>query len=438
VRESGDTKGKLGKSKNVLKADYSVPHLAHAPMEPPCAVADVKTDGAGKVTACYVLSATQNPQAVQDAVGKGLGIPPEEVRAEVTLLGSAFGRKSKPDYCVEAAMLSRKLGRPVHVTWTREDDVHHDYYHTVAAMHFEGSLDDNGKPEAWLQRAAYPSIGSTFNPQANEPAPFELEMGFKDIPYAVPNLRIETQPATAHVRIGWLRSVCHIPQNFGVCSFADEMAHHAGRDPYEFLLELLGEDRKIDLKAAGLGNSSASPDDYPYDIARLKNVVRRAAKAAKWERGKDLPKGRGLGIACCRSFLSYTAHVVEVEVTQKGVVKIPNVWVSLDAGTTVSPDRIHSQLEGAAIMATSQARYGEITFTNGRADQSNYDGFRMATMSDAPHTVHVDVVDSTAAPAGVGEVGIPTFAPALCNAIFAATGKRVRDLPLTKHDLSWS
>lgn len=436
-RDNGNAPEVLGSAKKVIRADYTVPHLSHAPMETPCAVADVKTDSAGKVTSCVLNAATQNPQAVQEAVGQALGIGVGEVIVNVTLLGSGFGRKSKPDYCVEAAILSKQLARPVHVTWTREDDIQHDYYHTMAHVHVEAAVDDSGKPTAWLQRAAYPTITSTFNAASTSPAAFEVEMGLTDLPYDVPHIRVETGDVAAHTRIGWLRSVTHIPQNFAVSSFADELAHAAGRDPLEYLLELLGPDRHVDLKAAGLGNRGASSEEFPYDIARLKNVTRRAAAAANWGQNQALKKGHGFGIACCRSFLGYTGHVVEVEVTKKGVVKIPNVWVSLDAGIIVSPDRVVSQVEGAAVMATTQVRYGKVTFTKGRVDQSNYDSYRMATMSDSPRKIHVDVVESDAAPAGVGETGVPSFAPALCNAIFAATGKRIRDLPLSDHDLSW-
>jgi len=433
VRTAGHAADAIAGATKVVKADYSVPHLAHASMETTCAVADVQTDASGKVTRCYVLCATQNPQAVQQSVGPAMGIPNDKVEVDVTLLGSAFGRKSKPDYCVEAAMLSRELKRPVHMTWTREDDLQHDYYHAISAIHCEAALGENGRPVAWLQRVAYPTIGSTFSKGADRPATFEVEMGLTDLPYDVPNIQLEVCRAKAHTRIGWLRSVCHIQQNFAVGSFVDELAHAAGRDPYEYLLDALGDDRVV-----ASSNRGAKGRDYAYDIGRLKNVVKRVAKNADWARHKSLPKGHALGIACCRSFLGYTGHVVEVTVTRDGKLTIDRIWCSIDSGTIVNPDRVKAQVQGAAVMACSHAVFGEVTFKQGRTVQTNFDSFHVAKLSEAPRDIVVDIVPSEAAPAGVGETGVPSTAPALCNAIFAATGKRIRDLPIKNCNLSWS
>jgi isoquinoline 1-oxidoreductase beta subunit len=433
VRTAGHAADAIAGATKVVKADYSVPHLAHASMETTCAVADVQTDASGKVTRCYVLCATQNPQAVQQSVGPAMGIPNDKVDVDVTLLGSGFGRKSKPDYCVEAAMLSRELKRPVHMTWTREDDLQHDYYHAISAIHCEAALGENGRPAAWLQRVAYPTIGSTFSKGADRPASFEVEMGLTDLPYDVPNIQLEVCRAKAHTRIGWLRSVCHIQQNFAVGSFVDELAHAAGRDPYDYLLDALGDDRVV-----ASSNRGAKGRDYAYDIGRLKNVVKRVAKNADWARHKSLPKGHALGIACCRSFLGYTGHVVEVMVTRDGKLTIDRIWCSIDSGTIVNPDRVKAQVQGAAIMACSHAMFGEVTFKQGRTVQTNFDSFHVAKMSEAPRDIVVDIVPSEAAPAGVGETGVPSTAPALCNAIFAATGKRIRDLPIKNCNLSWS
>jgi isoquinoline 1-oxidoreductase beta subunit len=420
----------------VLEADYYVPMLAHASMEPPCALANVETDASGTATACEVWAPTQNPQAAQGQLAQTLGLPPEKITVNVTLLGGGFGRKSKPDFIVEAAYLSRAVGQPVHVTWTREDDIRHDYYHAVAAVHMRAAVGDDGMPEAWLQRSAFPTIASTFAAGASEGQDFEMGLGFTDVPYAVDHLRVENGPAQAHVRIGWLRSVAHVYHAFGICCFPDELAHRAGRDPYAYLMDLLGPPRMLDLAGVSYPNHGEPLERYPFDIGRLRHVTERAAKLSGW--GRRLPKGRGLGIACHRSFLSYCANVVEVAVDPDGFLSIPKAWVVIDAGTVVHPDRVRAQLEGAASFGASLALYGEITATGGRVDQSNFHDYPIARIDESPREVITEIVENDELPAGVGEVGVPPFAPALCNAIYAATGRRIRRLPISGHDLSWT
>ena len=419
----------------VFTADYYLPHLAHASMEPPAALAAVEKDAAGKVVGVEVWAPTQNPQAAQDQLVATFGIEEAAAVVHVTLLGGGFGRKSKPDFIVEAALLAAACDRPVKLTWTREDDIRHDYYHAVAAVHMEAAVGPNGMPEAWLARSAFTPIFSTFVTGAREPSPLEMGLGFTDVPYAVPNLQVESGQADAHVRIGWLRSVAHIYHAFGVCCFPDELAHRAGRDPYEYLMDLLGAPRLVPLEGVEYPNHNEPLDRYPIDVGRLRHVTRRAAELARW--GRSLPEGRGLGIACHRSFLSYCANVVEVEVDRDGSLSIPRAWVVIDAGTVVLPDRVRAQMEGAAVFGASLALYGEITARDGAVEQSNFHDYRMARIYDAPREIRVEIVESSELPAGVGEVGVPPFAPALCNAIFAATGRRVRELPLARHDLSW-
>ena len=436
-RTEGDTMEALSNAAptDLFEADYSAPHLAHAPMEPPAALAVVEKDAAGRVVGVEVWAPTQNPQAAQQQLAGTFGLEMTDITVHVTLLGGGFGRKSKPDFIVEAALLSAATDRPVHVTWTREDDIRHDYYHTVAALHMQAALDDDGMPTAWLQRSAFPTINSTFAPGARDASALEMGLGFTDVPYAVPNLQVESGAADAHVRIGWLRSVAHVYHAFGVCSFPDELAHRAGRDPYEYLMALLGKARTIPLDGVDYPNHDEPLDRYPIDVGRLRHVTERAAALADW--GKALPPGRAQGIACHRSFLSYCANVIEVEVAKDGTISIPRVHVVIDAGTVVLPDRVKAQMEGAAVFGASLALYGEITAKDGAIEQSNFHDYRMARMRDGPKEVVVEIVESEALPAGVGEVGVPPFAPALCNAIFAATGKRIRDLPLARHDLSW-
>jgi len=438
IRSEGDTEKVFQDASpdTIHEADYYVPHLAHAPMEPPCALCDVTIDESGNVVSCEAWAPTQNPQASQDVLAATLGIDKDLVTVNVTLIGVGLGRKSKPDFVAEAAILSRAVGRPVHVTWTREDDIQNGYYHTVAAVHMRAAVDEAGMPTAWLQRSSFPSIMTSWNPAARHGAEFEMSQGFTDVPYSVPNLQVENGEADAHLRIGWMRSVAHIYHALAVCSFPDELAHRAGRDPYEYLLELLGPDRLISLEGVEYSNHREPIDRFPIDVGRLRHVTERVAKLANW--GKELPRGSAQGIACHRSFLSYCAHVVEVEITKNGELSIPRVAVVIDPGMVIHPDRVRAQMEGGTVFATGLARYGEITAEQGRIQQSNFDDFEVARIDDSPQEINVEIVSSDKPPAGVGEVGVPSFAPALCNAIFAATGKRIRRLPLSRHDLSWA
>jgi isoquinoline 1-oxidoreductase beta subunit len=431
VRNVGDVDGEFAKGGKVIEATYYTPLAAHASMEPPAAVADV-TDGG--VT---VWCPTQNPQAVQEAVGAALGIDKKAITCHVTLLGGGFGRKSKPDYAVEAALLSKRLGKPVKVVWTREDDLRFDYYHSPAAVYHKASVDGRGRPTAWLQRSVFPPIASTFTANAREPLAFELELGLVDLPFDIPNIRAENGPADAHVRIGWFRAVGNNYHAFAAHSFADEMAHAAGRDTLEYLLDMIGPGKVIDLKAQGVdySNYGAPPDKYPLDTRRLRQVLETAGERSGW--GKRKPGGGwGVGIAAHRSFNTYVASVVEVEVDAKGGLRVPRIDQIVDAGIIVNPDRARSQFEGAAVMAVGLARTGEITAAGGRIQQSNFHQFQVARMTDAPRQVNVHFVESDAPPAGVGEPGLPPVLAALGNAIFAATGKRVRELPLSKQKLA--
>ncbi len=431
VRNVGDVDAAFAKGAKVIEADYYVPLLAHATMEPPVAVAEFRD---GKVTA---WAPTQNPQAVQDTVAKAVGIKPEDVTCHVTLLGGGFGRKSKPDYVAEAAILSKQLGKPVKVVWTREDDIRFDYYHAVAGMYHKGSLDDRGRVSAWLHRSVFPSISSMNDASSMYGFDVEYGMGLNDLPFDIPNHRAENGPAKAHIRIGWLRSVANIYHVFSALSFADELAHAAGRDSLEYQLELLGPGKILDLKSQGVAsywNYSEPEDKYPFDTRRLRRVLEIAGEKSGW--GKRKPgNGWGIGVAAARSFTSYVASVVEVEVGKDGKIRIPRVHQVVDAGLVVNPERARSQFEGAAVMAASIALTGEISTADGRVRQSNFHDYPVARMNQAPFQTDVHIVESDELPGGIGEPGVPPFVPAFANAVFAATGKRVRELPFSRNKL---
>jgi isoquinoline 1-oxidoreductase beta subunit len=429
VRENGNVDAEFAKGGKVIEGQYYAPMLAHASMEPPAALAVYKD---GKVEA---WAPTQSPQGAQEAIAAAVGVKKEDVTVNVTLLGGAFGRKSFPDFIVEAAILSKQTGKPVKVVWSREDDIQFDSFHSVAAMYFKAAVGTDGKPTAWLQRSVFPPIASTFDKTEYADAG-EIGLGFSDVPYALANHRAENGPATAHTRIGWLRSVANVYHAYGIQCFTDELAHAAGKDPVEYQLALLGPDRIVPKSELPKDYTNYDGDygQYPIDVARLRRVVQIAAEKAGWGKQKN-GNGFGMGIAVHRSFLTYVATVVQAEV-KDGQVKIHRVDTALDAGTIVNPLTVQQQFEGAGVMGTSIAMYGEITASNGVIDQTNFDTYPVARMSAAPRETNVYIVPSEAPPAGVGEPGLPPFAPALYNAIFAATGKRYREMPLSKFGLA--
>ncbi|CAG9179716.1 xanthine dehydrogenase family protein molybdopterin-binding subunit [Cupriavidus respiraculi] len=428
LRNEGDALAALAGANpsRKLAAEYYIPHLAHATMETPVATARF-VDGK-----CEVWAPVQNPQGARDSVAKHVGLAAKDVTMHVTLLGGGFGRKSMSDFVSEAALVSKALGgKPVKMQWTRDDDIHHDYFHTVSVERMEAALDPRGRPLAWLHRSAAPTIASTFAVGAQGKAEFEAGMGAINVPFVIPGIRLESADVPAHTRIGWFRSVSNIPHAFAVQSFVAELAHKAGRDPKDYLLELIGPPRRIDpATLSDNWNYTESPTLYPLDTGRMRRVVEEAARRAGW--GRKLPKGHGLGIAIAYSFMSYVAAVVEVAVGPKGELTIPRIDMAIDCGPQVNPERIRSQVEGGATMGVSLALSGEITFKDGRVQQSNFHDFEVLRATAAPRAIRTWLVgnDFDVPAGGVGEPPVPPIAPALCNAIFAATGKRIRSLPI--------
>jgi isoquinoline 1-oxidoreductase beta subunit len=427
VRKVGDADAALAAADRVITAEYHVPHLIHSPMEPPAAVARVDANG------CEIWASTQNPQAAQEEAAKALGLDPSKVTVHVTFLGGGFGRKSKPDYVTEAALLSREVGAPVRVQWTRDDEIRHGYYHAVSTQRLEAGLDAQGKVTAWRHRIASPSIGSTYNKDAKRLSLGELSQGILDLPLAIPAVRVETCEAQAHVRIGWLRSVYNINHAFAVQSFIAELAAAAQRDPRDMLLEVIGPARHLTAAENGvdkLPNYGAALDEQPINTGRLRHVIEKVTANAGW----DAPRqpGRALGLAAHRSFLTYTAVVAAVSLDPQGLPRVDEAWVAADAGTVVNPDRVRAQLEGAVVFGITAAMHGAITMRHGAVEQTNFRDYPLARIGEAPRAIHVELIESMAPPGGVGEPGVPPVAPAIANAVFALTGKRVRELPLRR------
>jgi isoquinoline 1-oxidoreductase beta subunit len=393
-RNDGDV-DKVAGGKRV-EAVYELPFAAHATLEPQNATASVTADGA------EVWAPTQFPDKVARTVAAALKIKPDQVKVHITLIGGGFGRRITADYAVEAALLSKAAGAPVHVQWTREDDMTHDYYRAPTLNKLSATLDDNGKVLAYTHRLAGPAIRGWWRGYENTKGYEDsINGGLSDLKLLIPNMRLEYAPVQSYVPLGWWRSVENVANTFVTQSFLDELAHAAGKDPIEFQLAMIGDDR-------------------------LRRVVELVRAKSDW--GKPLPAGRGRGFAA-ELYNSYIAEVADVTVGKDGAVRVDRVTCAIDCGTAVNPDGVASQVEGGIAFALSAAMNGPITIDKGRVQQTNFHEYPLLRMSETPH-VDTYIVPSSAAPSGVGEPPVPPLAPAVANAIFAATGKRVRSLPI--------
>jgi len=405
ARKDGEASAALASAAKKIEAIYEVPFLAHATMEPMNCTADVRADG------CDIIAPTQFQTFVQMTGAKLTGLKPEQVRVETTYLGGGFGRRAEQDFVVEALELSKAMKAPVQVTWTREDDMQHDFYRPAVLVKMEAGFDGSGKLAAWKTRVVAPSIMSRFFPGSLKNGIDESAVeGLSTLTYDVPNFFVDYVLTESGIPVGFWRSVgCSHNGYFAEC-FVDELARAAGKDPVEFRRSLLQKD------------------------ARKRGVVELAAEKAKW--GVPPPVGRYRGIAVVESFGTNVAQVAEISIDRKAkTLQVHHVVAAVDCGRFVNPETIRSQIEGSIVYGLTAALKGEITITGGRVDQANFNDYDLVRINETPH-VEVHIVQSNEGPGGIGEPGTPPIAPAVCNAIFAATGKPVRRLPIRPEDLA--
>jgi len=394
-------------------------------MEPPVATAWVKDNGD-----CEIWAPAQDAQATQTLIAAWLGIDPARVTVNVTMLGGGFGRKSQIDFIVEAVEASRQAKAPVKLLWTREDDIRNCYYHAETVQLMRAKIGKDGLPKAWLMRAAYPSIDWMWQPGLDQPMPWEVGMGWTNMPFDVPNVSVEGCKARIPIRIGWLRSVCNVWHAFSINGFVDEMAEAAGEDPFAYRLRLLGPDRVFDAPNEPPKTEPESFNGLWVDTGRYRRVLEFIAERTGW--GKPLSDGHYRGIAVHNSFYSYTASVVEIAVDGEGGFKVVSVDTAVDCGRVINPEGVTAQVEGATIYGLGLALYGDLTAKDGQVQQSNFGDYRILRIHEAPGVIRAHLMDSDADPSGVGEPPTPVIAPALAGALYAATGKRFRRMPFAK------